>query len=74
MHSLEDGILDTVEISEEAREKIVENHLIKKPGDSISTFTGANTTLGCFVMKFSGMDEMLDMMDNSEKWIRVRVK
>ncbi len=74
VHSLEDGILDTVEISEEAREKIVENHLIKKPGDSISTFTGANTTLGCFVMKFSGMDEMLDMMDNSEKWIRVRVK
>lgn len=74
VHSLEDGILDTVEISEEAREKIVENHLIKKSGDSISTFTGANTTLGCFVMKFSGMDEMLDMMDNSEKWIRVRVK
>ena len=74
VHSLEDGILDTVEISEEAREKIVENHLIKKSGDSISTFTGANTTLGCFVMKFSDMDEMLDMMDNSEKWIRVRVK
>lgn len=74
VHSLEEGILDRLEISEAAKDKIVENHLIKKPGDAVSTFTGANTTLGCFVMKFSDMDEMLDMMDNSENWIKVCVK
>lgn len=74
VHSLEEGILDRLEIDEAAQKQIIENHLIKRSGDQIQPFTGANTTLGCFVMKFSGMEEMLDMMDNSEKWIKVILK
>lgn len=37
-------------------------------------FAGANTTLGCLIMKFDSMEEMLDMMDNSEKWCKVKLK
>ncbi len=74
VHSLEDGIFDRLEISEEAKDKIIDDHLLKKPGDYVSQFTGANTTLGCYVMKFSSMDEMLDMMDNSGDWIKVCIK
>ena len=73
VHSLRDGVLEKVWISDEAKEKIVENHLIKKQGDKISAFTGANTTLGCFVMRFDNMEEMLRMMDRSEEWIRINV-
>ena len=72
VHSLKDGILDKIEFADGIEEKhIVENHIIKKCGDKISAFTGANSTLGCLLMKFDSMEQMLDMMDHSEKWIKV---
>lgn len=74
VHSLENGILDRVEFSEEGNKHIIENHLIKKPGDEIKAFTGANTTLGCLVMKFDSMEQMLNMMDHSEDWCNVFLK
>ena len=75
VHSLEDGILDYIDINKDVLENnIVENHIIKKPGDKIEAFTGANTTLGCLLMKFNSMEEMIDMMDNSSKWIKVILK
>ena len=74
VHSLENGKLDKVKFTEEGRKHIIENHLIKEPGDEISSFTGANTTLGCLVMKFDSMEQMLDMMDHSEEWCKVILK
>lgn len=75
VHSLNDGILEKIEIDESVeKNNIVENHILKKQGDTIKAFTGANTTLGILLMRFDSMDEMLDMMDNSQKWIRVILK
>lgn len=75
VHSLKDGILDYVDIRTDVLENnIVENYIIKKSGDEIKAFTGSNTTLGCLLMKFNSLEEMLDMMDNSEKWIKVVLK
>ena len=71
VHSYNNGILKDILISDEGKKHIVENHIIKKAGDEISAFTGANTTLGCILMRFDSMEQMLDMMDNSEKWIEV---
>lgn len=69
VHSLRDGILKEVRISEAAQ--VLENHLLVKPGDKVKSFTGANTTLGCLLMKFDSIEQMLDMMDHSDKWIQV---
>lgn len=74
VHSYESGRLKSIDIDENARWKIVEDHIIVKAGDEITTFTGANTTLGILLMKFDSMAEMLDMMDDSEKWINVKVE
>lgn len=72
VHSLKSGILDRIDIKEQVlRENIVESHILKKPGDPVSPFTGANSTLGILLMKFKSMEQMLDMMDCSESWIRV---
>lgn len=72
VHSLHDGILERIEINEQVlKNNIVENHILRQPGDDIHAFTGANTTLGILVMKFDSMEQMLDMMDHSEKWIRI---
>lgn len=75
VHSYLDGVLDHIAIEQDVIEKhIVENHIIKQPGDEIKAFTGANTTLGIFLMKFDDMEQMLHMMDHSEEWIRVELK
>ena len=75
VHSYVDGILDHVYIKPEVeKNNIVENHLIKNPGDEIKAFTGANTTLGILLMKFDSMEQMLHMMDHSEEWIEIKMK
>lgn len=74
VHSLQNGILDEIEIREDCKSKIVENHLICKPGNTVQKFIGANSTLGCFVMKFDSLEEMLDLMDHPDKWIHVKLR
>lgn len=71
VHSLEDGILDRIEFSKEGKKHIIENHLVKMPGDTINSFVGANSTLGCLVMKFDSFEQMVHMMDNSQEWCKV---
>lgn len=72
VHSLESGVLDCIEIDKRVMENnIVENHILKKPGDEVLAFTGANTTLGILLMRFDSLEQMLHMMDNSHEWIRV---
>ncbi len=73
-HSLKDGQLKEINISKDVEENnIVEDHIIKYKGDEVQAFSGANTTLGCLIMKFESMEQMLDMMDNSDEWINVVV-
>lgn len=75
VHSLRDDILDHIFIDPVVLERnIVENHILRQPGDPIHAFTGANTTLGILLMKFDTMEQMLHMMDHSEEWIRVVLK
>lgn len=75
VHSYSDGILDHIEIDPQVEQKnIIENHIIKQPGDEIKAFTGANTTLGILLMQFDSLDQMLYMMDHSNEWIRVVLK
>ena len=71
VHSLRDGMLEKVEFTDDGLKHILDNHIIKKAGDKIQAFTGANTTLGCLVMRFDSMEQMLYMMDNSETWCQV---
>ena len=75
VHSLHDGILEAIEIDEDVlKNNSVENHILKKPGDRIQAFTGANTTLGILLMKFESMEQMLHMMDHSKEWISIHLK
>lgn len=72
VHSIADGILERIDIAQEVlRNHILENHILRKPGDAVYAFTGANTTLGILLMRFDSLDQMLHMMDHSEEWITV---
>lgn len=75
VHSLKDGVLENVVIDPEVEKNhVVENHLIVKPGDEIHSFIGANSTLGILVMKFDSMEQMLEMMEHSDAWIRIEYR
>ncbi|WP_418964920.1 ATP-grasp domain-containing protein [Cetobacterium sp.] len=75
IHSSKAGILKNIEISKKIKESsILESHLNYKVGDSIPAFVGANGCLGILLMKFETMEEMLDLMDNADKWIEVILK
>lgn len=74
VHSLRDGSLEQVLFTEQGKAHILEDHLIKRPGDEVKAFTGANTTLGCLIMQFDDMEQMLHMMDHSDEWCTVALK
>ena len=75
VHSLYDGTLERIEIDSAVEaNNIRENHILKKPGDSIKAFTGANTTLGILLMEFESLEEMLHRMDHSQEWIQIILK
>lgn len=72
VHSLRDGMLKRVMIDPEVeRRHVVENHLLNRPGDEIHAFVGANSTLGILVMRFDSMEQMLEMIDASDRWIQI---
>lgn len=75
IHSSKQGRLKKIEISDGAlKDNIVETHLNYKIGDNVPAFRGSNGCIGILIMKFKTMEEMLDMMDNSSKWINVIVE
>ncbi len=75
IHSQKNGILREIRIDKNVEEKyIIEQYINYKVGDHVSLFTGSNTNLGILILKFDSMEQMLDMMDNSEKWIEVVVE
>lgn len=72
VHSLKDDTIRQVVIDPEVEKNhVVENHLIVKPGDEVHSFIGANSTLGILVMKFVSLEQMLDMVENADRWIQI---
>jgi biotin carboxylase len=75
IHSSRAGVLKEIQIDENVKANhIVESHLNYKMGDRVPAFTGANGSIGVLIMKFDSMEQMLDMMDHSDKWISVMVE
>lgn len=71
VHSLRDGVLKEIRMEPEVRSRILEDHILAKPGDPVKAFTGANTTLGILLLRFDSMEQMLWHMDHGEQWIEV---
>ena len=72
VHANQDGVLGGIEIDEAFYSAhILEAFHIKPPGTPVKAFHGANTALGCYMIRFDSMEQMLDLMDHSEKWIRI---
>jgi len=73
LHSIEEGMVKEIWYSDEIKENIIEETLFVKSGDRVKKFDGSNHTLGTMIMKFNSQDEMLEKMDNMEKYLKVSI-
>lgn len=71
VHALEDGIYKELWLSDRIKPKIIEQDIYTKPGDKVNKYLGSNDTLGTMIINYDSMEEMLDMVDNMERDIRV---
>jgi len=74
LHATEDGIVKEIWYSDEIRNNILEENIFIQPGDEVKKFDGSNHTLGTMIMKFDSQEEMLEKMDNMEKYLKVVLK
>jgi biotin carboxylase len=73
VHALEDGKFKDLWLSDRAKKYIVEQDIQAQPGDDVNVFSGSHDTLGTMILKYSSQEEMLEMVDNMERDIRVEV-
>lgn len=71
IHALEDGYFKELWLSDKVKKYIIEQDVQVNAGDKVKKFSGSHDTLGTMIIKYSSLEEMLDMVDNMEKDIRV---
>ena len=74
LHALKDGIVEDIWYSDEIKKNIIEENIFIKKGDEVQKFNGSHATLGTMIMKFDSQNEMLEKMDNMEKYLKVIIK
>jgi biotin carboxylase len=74
LHAIEDGKVEEIWYSDEIKANIVEENIFIEIGEDVKKFDGSNHTLGTMIMKFDSEDEMLEKMDNMEKYLKVKVQ
>ena len=75
IHSTKKGILKKIEILDELKNNnILELNILKNIGDEVEDFYNGAQYIGNIIMKFSSKDEMLEKMDNMNKYIKVIVE
>lgn len=73
LHAQKDGIVESINISEEIKPMIIQQKILTKPGDEVKKFNGSNNTLGTFILKFVNQEEMIFYLDRMTDYITVNV-
>lgn len=74
LHSDKPGIFDSVWVSEELNNNLVEKEIWINKGEKVGGFSGANEAIGTIVLKFSNATDMEDVLTNQNNYIKVVVK
>ena len=73
IHSLKDGIFDSVQISDELQKDIMRCDLFVKPGEKVYRFENGGFGIGAMLIKHKSIEEMNYRMDNMEKFLKCNV-
>ena len=73
IHAEHEGTFDELIIDEELDKHIVEKEVRVKQGDTISSFTGANASMGTLFLRFDSHHEMIEMLNTISKKIEIKL-
>lgn len=74
LHSDKKGVFDSLEISKEIEDNIIEKDLWITKGTAVGGFSGANEAIGTLVLKFENQEELEHHLSNINKFVKVVVK
>lgn len=74
LHSEISGIFDSLWISDEIKENIIEEDLWIESGTKVGGFSGANEAIGNLVLKFKDKEKMEEVLLNQNKYIRINLR
>ena len=73
IHSQKDGILKSVDISDETNPFIIETLWCDEIGSKVKAFNNAGGTIGYMLLSFDDVSYMCDVIDNMNNFIKVNV-
>lgn len=75
LHAPQSGYFHKVAIDESFNKKhIIDLDLWVKDGDIVNEFNGANDAIGTLVLKFDSQNQLENMMNSQESWLKIIVK
>ena len=73
IHSLKDGVFDSLQISDEIKSDILRQDLFVKRGEKVYRFENGGFGIGAMLIKHDTIEQMNYRMDNMEKFIGVNI-
>lgn len=73
LHGTAHGRLDEIVFSDFIRNRTIQVDVTASKGSQVEPFIGSHHGLGAMILRFESKTEMLDAMDNMEKFIDVRL-
>ena len=71
LHSEKDGLFKELKIRDDLTSSIIEKDLWVKKGDKVSTFRGANDSIGTLVMNASSEQGQSEMLLSIPQWLSI---
>ena len=75
VHSNQEGIFQSASIDDDfMKQNVIEAELRVNEGDRVETFKGANNAIGTLFLHFKTKEEMVAVIDNQWKWLKLNIK
>lgn len=74
LHSDKPGIFDSLWISKNLTNNLVERDLWIEKGEKVGGFSGANEAIGTLVLKFDNKEKMEEVLSNQDEYIKIVLK
>lgn len=73
IHSQQDGIFDHIEINPEIKKRIVKQLMFVQPGEQVFRFRNGGFEMGAMVLVFDNPQQMCELVDNMNNYIKIIV-
>ena len=73
LHSEKPGVFNSLWISQEIRDNVIEKDLWINSGDKVGGFSGANEAIGTLVLRFDTENKLEKVMNNISDYIKILV-